>query len=61
MSFNVSLRETLNVSSNVSLIMSLIVFLRVTLNPPKPEKSFASTGAQKELTLILREIRVSAI
>ena len=33
-------------------------FFRVSLNPPKKEKKFSSSGAQKELTLILREIRV---
>ena len=32
---------------------------RVTLHPPKQEKNFSSSGAQRELTLILREIRVN--
>ena len=46
--------------SSLKTFQILTCFLsRVTLHPPKQEKNFSSSGAQRELTLILREIRVN--
>ena len=40
------------------MVFELNIFLRVSLTPPHYEESFSSSGVHRELSSILKEIRV---
>ena len=43
------------------MVLNIFFFLRVSLNPPHYEESFSSSGVHRELSSILKEIRVIRI